>query len=44
MVLRHLDGSTHTITLNHSYNETQLAWFRAGGALNIIRQNAGKAS
>ncbi|MFZ4630572.1 MAG: aconitate hydratase [Bacteroidia bacterium] len=44
MVLRHLDGSTHAITLNHSYNETQLAWFRAGGALNIIRQNAGKAS
>lgn len=44
MVLRHQDGSTHTITLNHSYNETQLAWFRAGGALNIIRQNAGKAS
>jgi aconitate hydratase len=44
MVLRHLDGSAHTITLNHSYNETQLAWFRAGGALNIIRQNAGKAS
>ena len=44
MVLRHLDGSTHTIALNHSYNETQLAWFRAGGALNIIRQNAGKAS
>ncbi|MFZ9680863.1 MAG: aconitate hydratase [Bacteroidia bacterium] len=44
MVLRHQDGSTHTITLNHSYNETQLAWFRAGGALNIIRQNAGKVS
>ena len=44
MVLRHLDGSTHAITLNHSYNETRLAWFRAGGALNIIRQNAGKAS
>jgi aconitate hydratase len=43
MVLKHKDGSSDTITLNHSYNETQLAWFRAGGALNIIRQRASKA-
>lgn len=43
MVLKHKDGSTDTITLNHSYNETQLAWFRAGGALNIIRQRASKS-
>jgi aconitate hydratase len=43
MVLKHKDGSSDTITLNHSYNETQLAWFRAGGALNIIRQRASKS-
>ena len=43
MVLKHKDGSSDTITLNHSYNEAQLAWFRAGGALNIIRQRASKS-
>ena len=40
LVLKHRDGSHDTLQVNHSYNETQLAWFRAGGALNIIRARA----
>jgi len=38
VVLRHVDGTVDEITVNHSYNEQQIGWFRAGGALNIIRQ------
>jgi aconitate hydratase A / 2-methylisocitrate dehydratase len=37
MVLHHSDGSEDRITLNHSYNEGQIAWFRTGSALNLIR-------
>ncbi|OGX89012.1 aconitate hydratase [Hymenobacter coccineus] len=36
--LRHDDGDTDLITLNHTYNEGQIAWFKAGSALNLIRQ------
>ncbi len=39
MVLNHQDGSSDTITCNHSYNAQQIEWFKAGGALNIIRKN-----
>ncbi|KYP15080.1 aconitate hydratase [Flavihumibacter sp. CACIAM 22H1] len=38
LVLHHADGSTETILANHSYNEQQIEWFKAGAALNIIRQ------
>jgi aconitate hydratase len=38
LVLNHADGSNETIQVNHSYNEQQIGWFRAGGALNIIRE------
>ncbi|WP_224483680.1 aconitate hydratase [Robertkochia aurantiaca] len=39
--LVHADGSKDTIKVNHSYNEGQIAWFKAGSALNLIkRQNA----
>jgi aconitate hydratase len=37
MVLHHIDGTSEEIKLNHSYNENQIEWFKAGGALNIIR-------
>lgn len=37
MVLNHADGSSDTISVNHTYNENQIEWFKAGGALNIIR-------
>jgi aconitate hydratase len=39
VVLHHADSSTHTIPVNHSYNQQQIEWFKAGGALNIIRAN-----
>ncbi len=35
--LHHNDGSTEDIKVNHTYNENQIEWFKAGGALNIIR-------
>lgn len=40
MVLNHADGTRDEIRVNHSYNEQQIEWFKAGGALNIIRRNA----
>ena len=40
VVLNHKDGSTDTITANHSYNAQQIEWFKAGGALNVIRSQA----
>ncbi len=37
LVLNHIDGSKEEITVNHTYNAQQIEWFKAGGALNIIR-------
>ncbi len=42
VVLNHADGSADKIMVNHSYNEQQIEWFKAGGALNIIRASVGK--
>jgi len=42
MVLHHADGSTDSIQLNHTYNEQQIEWFKAGSALNLIRKQFGK--
>ena len=39
VVLNHKDGSKDEIKVNHSYNEQQIEWFKAGAALNIIRQS-----
>ena len=36
--LVHEDGSKETIAVNHTYNAQQIEWFKAGGALNLIRQ------
>ncbi|WP_018345031.1 aconitate hydratase [Cytophaga aurantiaca] len=41
LVLNHKDGNKEEIKVNHSYNEQQIEWFKAGGALNIIRANVG---
>jgi aconitate hydratase len=38
VVLNHKDGSRDSITVNHTYNEPQIDWFKAGGALNVIRK------
>ncbi len=37
LVIKHDDGTTAEIKVNHTYNEQQIEWFKAGGALNIIR-------
>lgn len=37
VTLNHSDGSVDRIKVNHSYNAQQIEWFKAGGALNIIR-------
>ena len=39
IVAHHADGSSDEIKVNHTYNSQQIEWFKAGGALNIIRQN-----
>ena len=36
----HDDGTTHDIGLTHTYNALQIEWFRAGSALNWIKQQA----
>lgn len=38
LVFKHKDGSSDTILANHSYNDQQIGWFKAGSALNLIRQ------
>ena len=39
--LAHADGSKEVIKAAHSYNDAQIAWFKAGSALNLIKlQNA----
>ena len=42
LVLNHQDGSSEIIQVNHTYNEQQIEWFKAGGALNIIRASVAK--
>jgi aconitate hydratase len=36
MILKHSDGTTDEIMLNHTMNENQIEWFKAGSALNLI--------
>lgn len=36
--LVHADGSKETILANHTYNQAQIEWFKAGSALNLIKQ------
>ncbi len=36
LVIYHVDGSVEEVILNHTYNQNQIEWFKAGGALNLI--------
>jgi aconitate hydratase len=36
----HVDGSKENIMLNHTYNAQQIDWYRAGSALNLIKEEA----
>ncbi|WP_321317330.1 aconitate hydratase [Labilibaculum sp.] len=41
LIVTHEDGAKDTIAANHTYNDVQIEWFKAGSALNLIRiQNA----
>lgn len=40
--LNHSDGTIDVIEVNHTYNEQQIEWFKAGGALNVIRSQFAK--
>lgn len=35
--LNHADGSVDTFAVNHTYNDSQIGWFKAGSALNLIK-------
>lgn len=37
-VLKHADGKTDEILLNHTFNEPQIEWFKAGSALNRMKE------
>lgn len=36
--LNHADGQVEEVTLNHTYNEQQWGWFRAGSAINMMSE------
>ncbi len=36
LVVKHKDGTTEEIKLNHTFNKNQIEWFKAGSALNLI--------
>ena len=38
LVFSHANGTQDTISVNHTYNQQQIEWFKAGAALNIIRK------
>jgi hypothetical protein len=40
MALTHADGSTEQVALDHTFNENQISWFKAGSALNLIASKA----
>ena len=43
ILLSHADGSEDTFDVNHTYNQAQIDWVRAGSALNKIREDMGMA-
>jgi len=43
VMLNHADGTRDEIICNHTFNENQLEWLKAGSALNLIRKLEGAA-
>ena len=39
IVLHHSDGTTDQFPVNHTYNQVQIDWFKAGGALNLLKMS-----
>ncbi|MEJ7914185.1 MAG: aconitase family protein, partial [Chitinophagaceae bacterium] len=42
VIFHHKDGQADVISTLHTYNEQQIEWFKAGGALNVIRRDFAK--
>jgi aconitate hydratase len=40
-ILHHADGTAEQIDLDHTLNQEQIAWFRAGSALNLLARQGG---
>jgi len=40
LVIRHADGEQERVALRHTLTTEQIAWFRAGSALNLIRERS----
>jgi len=36
-------SSPNQVTVNHTFNEEQIQWFKAGSALNLMKQKLAKA-
>jgi aconitate hydratase len=39
-IVRHADGTSETLMLQHSYGPSQVEWFKRGSALNLFHQDA----
>jgi len=39
LVIHHADGTEEQVMLNHTYNHSQIEWFKAGSALNYLNRN-----
>ena len=39
MTIKHSDGSSDEVMLNHTMNKQQIEWFKVGSALNLIAKN-----
>ncbi len=37
VIFHHADGTSDIVVANHTYNEGQIEWFKAGSALNLIK-------
>jgi aconitate hydratase len=35
-IIAHIDGTSEDILLNHSYNNSQIEWFKTGSAMNVL--------
>lgn len=42
MILKHSDGSTEEVMLNHTMNKQQIDWFKVGSALNLMAKSKNK--
>ena len=38
ILITHENGTSDSIQVHHTYNHSQIGWFRAGSALNVIKQ------